>query len=179
MRKEEIYLATRCPCPNCSGTRLSDELTNWILDFERYLGKKLILTSGARCEIYNREIGGYWNSPHLIDVNKVGHAVDFQVSGMKPIEIAFEVEKHNPEGRIGIYQKHVHRDFERPNPSKFWYVNGDYIYSGQIKTLKEFLEKLKTERRLTKDDKYTFDNISSNNSGMAFIQKTKKIFRKY
>jgi len=57
-RKEEIYFATRCPCKYCSGTRLSDKLVNWILGFEKYLGKKLTLTSGARCEIYNREIGG-------------------------------------------------------------------------------------------------------------------------
>ena len=170
MRKEEIYLATRCPCKYCSGTRLSDKLVNWILDFEKYLGKKLTLTSGARCEIYNREIGGHWNSPHLTDINGIGHAIDFQVPGMKPIEIAFEVERQNPKGRIGIYEKHVHRDFEKPNPSKFWYVNKEYIYSGQIKTLKEFLEKLKKEGRLSHDDRNTYNRINSNSGSMVYIQ---------
>ncbi len=171
MRRQEIYLATRCPCVNCSGTRISVKLVEWIIEFEKYLGKKLTLTSGARCKIYNKEIGGYWNSPHLTDATKIGYAVDFQVTGMTPIEVAFEAEKHDPNGRIGVYQKHIHRDFVKPNPSKFWYVNKEPIYSGQIKTLKEFLEKLKKEGRLSRNDKYTLDSIIGNSGKLADIPK--------
>lgn len=157
VRKQEIYLATRCPCAYCSGTKLDDRLTQWIIDFENYLGTKLILTSGARCESYNREVGGAWNSPHLTDALGIGHAIDFQVKGMRPIEVAFEIENFETEGRTGIYQFHTHKDFVIPSPSKYWYVNNDYIYSQNL-NLKDFITKLKSEGRLSYNDVIFWDN---------------------
>ena len=100
-RKEEIYLRGRCPCSMCSGTRLDEKLVKWILDFEKKTELKINITSGARCESYNREVGGYWNSPHLTDVNGIGHAIDFQIKGLKPIEVAFKVDGSGLK-RIGI-----------------------------------------------------------------------------
>lgn len=169
-RREEIYLQSRCPCWVCSGTRLSDDLVKWILDFEQKTGLKINITSGARCESYNREVGGYWNSPHLTDVNGIGHAIDFQIKGMKPIEIAFKVDGMGLK-RIGIYKYHVHGDLKKPNPSKYWYVNKEYIYSGNINNLTDFLYKLKREGRLSKDDEYTFNNIVGNSGGVVSISK--------
>ena len=169
-RKEEIYLQSRCPCWVCSGTRLSDDLVNWILDFERITGFKINITSGARCESYNREVGGYWNSPHLTDINGVGHAIDFQIKGLKPIEVAFKVNGTGLK-RLGIYKYHVHGDIEKPNPSKYWYVNKEYIYSGNINNLTDFLYKLKREGRLSKNDKDTFGDIIGNSGSVVYIPK--------
>ncbi len=174
-RREEIYLQGRCPCSECSGTRLDEKLVEWILDFEQKTGLKINITSGARCESYNREVGGYWNSPHLINVNGVGHAIDFQIRGLKPIEVAFKVDGMGLK-RIGIYKSHVHGDIEKPNPSKYWYVGSDGvpIYSKQINNLQDFLSQLKKEGRLRKDDLATFNIIS--NSNVFPIQKKEGIY---
>jgi len=169
-RREEIYLQGRCPCRECSGTRLDEKLVNWILDFEQKTGLKINITSGARCESYNREVGGYWDSPHLTDVNGIGHAIDFQIKGLKPIEIAYKVDGFDSQGRIGIYQAHIHKDLEIPNPSKYWYVNKEYIYSGNINNLTDFLYKLKREGRLSYDENVVFNRITGNNF-MADIPK--------
>jgi hypothetical protein len=172
-RKEEIYLKGRCPCPECSGTRLDDKLVKWILDFEKKTGLKIEITSGARCKSYNQKVGGYWNSPHLTDSNGIGHAIDFQIKGMKPIEIAFKVDGLK---RIGIYKYHVHGDLEKPNPSKYWHCNKECIYSRQINNLKDFLIQLKKEGRLSKDERITLDLIISSGSGIFSIQKKEGIY---
>lgn len=141
-RKEEIYLQSRCPCPMCSGTRIDNKLIDWILNYEKKTGLKINITSGARCESYNREIDGYWESPHLIDALNTGHAIDFQIEGMKPIEVAFKVNNTGL-SRIGIYPNHVHGDMFKPKPSKYWYVktyNSTPIYSKEEKDLKKFLK---------------------------------------
>jgi len=177
-RREEIYLQGRCPCRECSGTRLDEKLVKWILDFEQKTGLKINITSGARCESYNREVGGYWNSPHLTDVNGVGHAIDFRIKGLKPIEIAFKVEEVALKfgglelKRLGIYKYHVHGDLERPNPSKYWYTGNDGIpiYSKNINNLKDFLIQMKKEGRLSYDENVVFNRIIGNNF-MADISK--------
>ena len=150
----------RCPCYHCKGTKLSDKLIKFIDDFESFLGRRVIITSGARCPHYNRIVGGAYNSPHLIDANNIGHAVDFTVVGMKPIEVAFKIEQFTKEGRTGIYQRHIHKDFMNPAPSKYWYVNQNYYYSQGLNDLYKFLLKLKSEGRLSNDDIRTLDFIS-------------------
>ena len=177
-RREEIYLQGRCPCSECSGTRLDEKLVNWILDFEQKTGLKINITSGARCESYNREVGGFWNSPHLTDINGIGHAIDFQIKGLKPIEVAFKVEEAALKfgglelKRLGIYKYHVHGDLERPNPSKYWYTGNDGIpiYSKNINNLKDFLIQMKKEGRLSYDENVVFNRIIGNNF-MADIPK--------
>ena len=170
-RREEIYLKGRCPCSMCSGTRLDEKLVKWILDFEKKTELKINITSGARCESYNREVGGYWNSPHLTDVNGIGHAIDFQIKELKPIEVAFRVDGSGLK-RIGIYQNHIHGDFKKPNPSKYWYTGNDGIpiYSKNINNLKDFLIQMKKEGRLSYDENVVFNRIIGNNF-MADIPK--------
>lgn len=159
-RKEEIYLQGRCPCWECSGTKLDEKLVDWVLDFEQRTGLKIDITSGARCESYNRKVGGFWNSPHLIDTNKVGHAIDFQIKGMKPIEIAFKVDETGLK-RIGIYKSHIHGDMITPSPSKYWYVgrDGTTIYSRHINDLRNFLIQMKKEGRLSSDENNTLNYL--------------------
>ena len=79
---------------------------------------------------------------------------------MKPIEVAFKIEQFTKEGRTGIYQRHIHKDFMNPAPSKYWYVNQNYYYSQGLNDLYKFLLKLKSEGRLSNDDIRTLDFIS-------------------
>ena len=161
-KEQEIYLAGRCPCYYCTGTKLSDKLVKFVMDFESFIEDRITITSGARCPHYNQKVGGAVNSPHLIDSQGVGHAVDFVVNKLKPIEVAFKIEQFTQEGRTGIYQRHIHKDFEPSAPSKFWYVGNSYIYSQGVNNLYDFLTKLKNEGRLSLDDITTFNSIGSN-----------------
>jgi hypothetical protein len=168
MKREDIIKKAQCPCFLCEekSYKVDEKLIDLVIELDKKF--KIRITSGARCEDYNRSIGGYYKSPHIPDYNNMTHALDIQTD-LTPMELALECE--GKISRIGIYQSHVHIDTIKPFPSKFWYVNKETIYSGQIKTLKEFLEKLKKEGRLSYDDRNTFDRISSNSGSMVFIPK--------
>lgn len=170
-RKEEIYLQGRCPCSECSGTKLDEKLVNWILNFEKKTRLKIEITSGARCKSYNQQVGGYWNSPHIIDENKIGHAIDFYIMGFKSIKTAYKVDGTGLK-RIGIYRSHVHGDFVKPNPSKYWYApSGNPIYSGHINDLTEFLLFMKKEGRLSYDELDTLNHIVRTDNPVVSNQK--------
>ena len=100
------------------------------------VGKPIVVTSGCRCHLYNKHIGGVIDSPHL-----EGIAADIQVEGMTPTTLSILANRIQYI-RIGIYPVHVHIDIKPPNPSKYWIVkNNKYIYSGKEKDLNKFLKK--------------------------------------
>ena len=75
-----------------------------------HLGKPITITSGYRSKEHNKKIGGALDSYHVR-----GMAADIQVAGMKPKEVAEEIEKLIKEGKmleggIGIYNSWVHYD---------------------------------------------------------------------
>ena len=75
-----------------------------------HLSKPITITSGYRSKEHNKKIGGALDSYHVR-----GMAADIQVAGMKPKEVAEEIEKLIKEGKmleggIGIYNSWVHYD---------------------------------------------------------------------
>lgn len=141
-RREELIKMAKCPCPNCIG-EIEDELIDIVMNLELQTGKRVKITSGNRCEEYNQSIGGYIDSPHI--PKPKGRALDMQIVGMSIIDLAHACEKAGFK-RIGIYPNHVHGDIINPMPSKYWFVrkyNEAPIYSGSIKTMEEFLNKVK------------------------------------
>lgn len=75
-----------------------------------HLGKPITITSGYRSKEHNKKIGGALDSYHVR-----GMAADIQVAGMKPKDVAEEIEKLIKEGKmleggIGIYNSWVHYD---------------------------------------------------------------------
>ena len=174
-RIAEIIMAMKCPCQKCKSKpyiQVSDLLIDLILKLEKGTGKQVIITSGNRCKEYNQSIGGYWDSPHI--PKPKGKAADMQIKGMNNIKLAFACEKAGFK-RIGIYPNHIHGDIIEPRPSKYWYkktYHGTAIYSKGIKTLNEFLIKLKKEGRLNQNDLDIFNNINSNSSNfLSFYNK--------
>lgn len=76
-----------------------------------HLKKPITITSGYRSKEHNKKIGGALDSFHVR-----GMAADIQVLGMKPKEVAEEIEKlikegNMLEGGIGIYNSWIHYDF--------------------------------------------------------------------
>jgi len=124
-----------CGC-GCGYDDIDLKLVDKLQMLRDLVGKPVIVTSGCRCTLYNRHIGGVISSPHL-----EGLAADIIVDGMTPLTLAVLANRiHNI--RIGIYPAHIHIDIKAPNPSKYWIVKkGKYIYSGKETDLNKFLKK--------------------------------------
>ena len=124
-----------CGC-GCGYDDISPKLVDKLQELRDLVGEPIIITSGCRCEAYNRYIGGVDNSPHLY-----GLAADIQVEGVAPLTLAV-IANRIDYIRIGIYPKHIHIDIKPANPSKYWLVkNNKYIYSKKEKDLNKFLKK--------------------------------------
>ena len=124
-----------CGC-GCGYDDIDPKLVDKLQMLRDLVGKPIIVTSGCRCALYNKHIGGVINSPHL-----EGLAADIQVSGMTPVTLSILANRIQYI-RIGIYEKHLHMDIKPPNPSKYWIVKKNkYIYSGKEKDLNKFLKK--------------------------------------
>ena len=86
-------------------------LANQLQALRDHLGKPITITSGYRSKEHNKKIGGALDSFHVR-----GMAADIQIAGMKPKEVAEEIEKLIKEGKmmeggIGIYNSWIHYDF--------------------------------------------------------------------
>ncbi|GAH60994.1 unnamed protein product, partial [marine sediment metagenome] len=103
-----------CPCGKCKAKRISLILITKLQQLRDRIGEPIFITSGCRCPIYNKKIGGHSKSPHLL-----GKAADIQVKKWTPIGLAFMADNNI---RLGIYPNHLHMDIMPPNPSKYWLV---------------------------------------------------------
>ena len=63
------------------------------------------ITSGLRCHIKNRAVGGVSNSQHMR-----GTAADIQVTGVAPDRVQDEAERLLPDGGVGRYRTFTHVD---------------------------------------------------------------------
>lgn len=70
-----------CSC-GCGGTVTSQLLMTALTVIRVHFNKPITITSGYRCQAYNKRVGGASKSQHL-----TGNAVDFQVKGVAPSEV--------------------------------------------------------------------------------------------
>ena len=96
-------------CKHCGQFIPNSEL-QCVLELTRlkFGGKPVIILSGTRCEIHNKNIGGAKASKHML-----GEAADFYIVGVSPREIYdFLVETFQNNYGIGCYDKQnfVHVD---------------------------------------------------------------------
>lgn len=131
-------------CPDCGKNRPIDSHFIYLLQSLREkIGKPIYISKGGglRCRKYNRKIGGYRSSAHL-----VGRAADIHAKNMSLIQLAKEA-KDIGFSRIGIYihSHFIHVDTYSPRPSASWCrnINGKYIY---FKTLEEAIEFISKEK---------------------------------
>ena len=116
-----------CPCGCGFGSDPDDVSEDLItrLNFVRYLyGYPLVVTSGARCIDYNRDVGGVDNSAHTPDPeNGQCQAVDLLIrSGgdrARLIQLALDMQF----ARLGVAQSFLHLDVAThlPTPTIWTY----------------------------------------------------------
>ncbi len=111
-------------CPCCNGGIVSEILVLKLQQLRDTINKPIKVTSGYRCPVENKKVGGAKNSAHLL-----GEGADIYCKDIDIYKLAGRADLIF--SRIGIYPDNhfIHVDIKRPNPSKFWVRhNGKYKY---------------------------------------------------
>lgn len=94
-----------CGC-GCGFDDVDVRLVKVLQDMRDELGCPVHITSGCRCEEYNREVGGASKSQHLL-----GTAADVVVTGCTPSYVQQYLEYKHPDSLgIGSYSQFTHID---------------------------------------------------------------------
>lgn len=102
----------------CSTVLIDDQLVTYIQKIRDRFGKPITITSGYRCAIHNRNVGGATGSRHA-----KGHAADIVVHGVAPAEVAKYAESIGIKG-IGLYETAKDGNFvhiDTRDYKSFWY----------------------------------------------------------
>lgn len=126
------WIEFACPC-GCGKDRPIDPHFIYLLQNLRdKINQPIYVTTGGgiRCRVYNKRIGGYVDSPHLI-----GKAADIRAKNMDIVSLAKQARDIGF-SRIGLYKNFLHVDIISPNPSESWVrdFKGKYHY---FKTLED------------------------------------------
>ena len=102
----------------CAQTKIDDDLVKYVQKIRDHFGKSVNISSGYRCETYNKNIGGATKSRH-----SKGQAADIYISGVAPAEIAKYAESIGILG-IGLYETDKDGHFvhiDTRTSKYFWY----------------------------------------------------------
>ena len=105
----------QCSC-GCGAIWVSPKLTEKLQHVRDVLGKSMTITSGVRCESFNKSINGSLVSSHMPDADGMGLAVDIacinSIDRYELVEVAQKFFK-----RIGIAGEHsgnfIHWDVDK------------------------------------------------------------------
>lgn len=105
----ENFSRSEFACPCCGKAEMKGELIQELQSLRYRYGKPIIITSGYRCDEYNRTVS-------TATLHPTGWAADLKTprdgsDAMRLVELVFKIFS---EYGIGIYDKHVHVDM-RPN----------------------------------------------------------------
>ena len=102
----------------CSETIINPKLVEYVQKIRDHFGKSITVTSGYRCPVHNKRIGGATGSRH-----SKGDAADIVVSGVTPREVAKYAESIGIKG-IGLYETNADGHFthiDTRDVKSFWY----------------------------------------------------------
>lgn len=102
----------------CSETIINPKLVEYVQEIRDHFGKSITVTSGYRCPVHNKRIGGATGSRH-----SKGDAADIVVSGVAPREVAKYAESIGIKG-IGLYETNADGHFthiDTRDVKSFWY----------------------------------------------------------
>jgi uncharacterized protein YcbK (DUF882 family) len=84
-----------CQCGQCRSKPISLELVYLLQDVRDHFNKPIKITSGYRCPVHNKNVGGSRNSRHM-----KADAADFVVKGVDAADVQEYLKDH--EGGLGI-----------------------------------------------------------------------------
>ena len=102
----------------CSETIINPKLVEYVQKIRDHFGKSITVTSGYRCPVHNKRIGGATGSRH-----SKGDAADIVVAGVAPREVAKYAESIGIKG-IGLYETNADGHFthvDTRDVKSFWY----------------------------------------------------------
>lgn len=102
----------------CSETIINPKLVEYVQKIRDHFGKSITVTSGYRCPVHNKRIGGATGSRH-----SKGDAADIVVQGVAPREVAKYAESIGIKG-IGLYETGADGHFthvDTRDKKSFWY----------------------------------------------------------
>lgn len=109
----------RCKCGQCLAKPVESSLLARLNALRSAYGHPLYITSGWRCEDYNRKVGGDKESAHL-----TGHAADiFCTSSMDRYKLLFHTMGLFRRVGIGKTFLHVDTDINKPQEVIWLYEN--------------------------------------------------------
>lgn len=102
----------------CSTVLIDEQLVKYLQTIRDHFNKNITITSGYRCPVHNKNVGGATGSRHA-----KGQAADIVVQGIAPAEVAKYAESIGIKG-IGLYETSrdgyfVHIDTR--TTKSFWY----------------------------------------------------------
>ncbi len=104
VRLSEHFVQKEFACKHCGETRVNFMLIMKLEELRKHLNTPIIITSGYRCEIHNKAVGGSKNSQHLY-----GNAVDIRVRSFTPFEVS-EIAKEVGFTFTKVYSTWTHID---------------------------------------------------------------------
>jgi uncharacterized protein YcbK (DUF882 family) len=118
----------QCPC-DCGFGSVEEDIDKRLIDklniMRTLYGKSMVVTSGARCEEYNRSVGGVEHSAHLPHhISSMCRAVDILVRNGEERMILVDLARAVGFERIGIAPNFLHFDVEEellPTQTMFIY----------------------------------------------------------
>jgi len=110
-KKVRFFKPSEFACPCCGKCEMSEEFVLKLDHLRECLGLPIYVTSGFRCELHNKTVGGAPDSAHLkglaVDISILTSAYRYNL-----ITYAVILRIH----RIGIGKNFVHLDIDKSKP---------------------------------------------------------------
>lgn len=103
-----------CKC-GCGFDTVDSELVRALQDVRNHFNSRVTITSGCRCDAYNKKVGGSPGSQH-----KLGRAADIVVHEVLPVTVQRYLEgTYTGEFGIGRYDTFTHIDSRSNGPARW------------------------------------------------------------
>lgn len=110
----KYFKPSEMACNHCGQMKASPELMKVLDDVREHFGKPVTITSGYRCVVHNKNVGGATASKHL-----EGIAADIKVKDVLPSDVhKYLTSKYSGKYGIGKYNTFTHIDV-RPDMARW------------------------------------------------------------
>lgn len=107
----DVDVKMKCTCCGKGGISIATLIV--LEDVRRHFDKPVTITSGARCESYNKSVGGTKRSEHLVTESEpLADAVDIVVEDVSPTQVYLYLKNTAYASLLGLgkYKEFTHVD---------------------------------------------------------------------